>query len=421
LSVAYTVTYCCGRCPHRATLGQQVGPGRYTMKELWPRRPGALLFLLISYGLWAAVTLRWITEFIEQQHPLTWVISILLLLYGLLLGLEPVLTRGKPVRVHIYLAVQTLLIFAASLLFFELDFFAILYMPLSGQATLLLPQRQARAWLVLLIAFTIVGQVIQFGWPEALSFIILYTAALIFVAAFVTITMQAERSRRRSEELLADLQDAHEQLQQYAGQAEELATMKERNRLARELHDSVAQTLYGLSIQAEVASRRLDAGKIEEAQSNLAAIREGTQQSLAETRLLIFELQPPILQQEGLAAALRYRLDAVEGRSGLHISSDLASDRLSPTVEGALYAIALEALNNVIKHAQASEVHIALLCTDGRAQLVITDNGTGFEPGKQAGGLGLRSMQERAELLNGRFSITSTPGEGTKVAVEVPL
>lgn len=391
------------------------------MKELWPRRPGAILFLLISYGLWAAVTLRWITEFMEQQHPLTWAISALLLLYGLLLGLEPVLTKGRPARVHIYLAVQTLLVFVASLFYFELDFFAILYMPLCGQATFLLPRREARGWLGLLIAFTVVGQVIQFGWPEALSFIVLYSAALIFIAAFATITIQADTSRQRSEELLADLQDAHAQLQRYAGQAEELATMKERNRLARELHDSVAQTLYGLSIQAEVASRRLDAGRVEEAQSNLAEIREGTQQSLAETRLLIFELQPPILQKEGLAAALRYRLDAVEGRSGLRISSDLADDSLPPAVEGALYGIAREALNNVIKHSQASEVHISLLCADGRVQLSISDNGHGFELGSEAGGIGLRSMQERAELVNGRFAITSTPGQGTIVNVEVPL
>ncbi|MFQ5401683.1 MAG: histidine kinase [Anaerolineae bacterium] len=89
---------------------------------------------------------------------------------------------------------------------------------------------------------------------EAISFILLYTAALIFVAAFVTMTQQAIETRQRSEQLLAELQNAHTQLQAYADQAEELAVANERNRLARDLHDAVAQTLYGLTLQAAAAN-----------------------------------------------------------------------------------------------------------------------------------------------------------------------
>ncbi|MDX1414306.1 MAG: sensor histidine kinase [Candidatus Promineifilaceae bacterium] len=322
---------------------------------------------------------------------------------------------------HIYLTIQTVLVFVASLFYFELDFFAILYLPLCGQATFLLPRRQATTWLGMLVGVFIVGLLIQFGWPQALSFMILYSAALIFTAAFAAITIQAHEARLRSEELLANLQDAHEQLQQYAGQAEELARMKERNRLARELHDSVAQTLYGLSIQAEVASRRLDGGKIEEAPSNLADIRQVAQQSLAETRLLIFELRPPILQEEGLAAALRTRLEAVEGRSGLHIRSELRSGRLPPAVEGALYGIAIEALNNVVKHAQARDVQVALIQENGRVQLDIIDDGCVFTAEEQVGGSGLRNVRERAQGFDGRFTIHSMPGKGTTIHVEVSL
>ena len=392
------------------------------MKEQWLRRPGAGIFLLISYCLWAAVTLRWITVFVEQGHPLTWAISGILLLYGLLMGLEPLLTRDSTLRAHLYLAFQTALVFVASLFHYELDFFALLYVPLCGQAMFLLPRRTGLAWLLILIAVTAIGQIIQFGLPEAISFMLIYVAALIFVAAFVNMVQRAEAARRRSEQLLGELQDAHEQLQSYADQAEELAIANERTRLARDLHDSVAQTLYGLTLQAEAASRKLAAGNPEATQEHLHMIREDSQQTLLETRLLIFELRPPILESSGLAAALRARLNAVEARGGMamHVSLQEASD-LEPQVEMGLYRIAQEALNNVAKHAAATELRVRMEQNAGWITLEIADNGTGFDPNMvPEGRMGLKGMAERAEQVNGRLSITSAPGKGTTIHVEVP-
>jgi signal transduction histidine kinase len=393
-----------------------------TMKDLWQRRPGAPVFLLISYCLWAAVTLRWITVFIETDHPLTWVIGGIMLVYGLLLGLEPLLTRGLTWRVHLYLAIQTILVFIASLFHFELDFFALLYIPICGQAIYLLPRRTGLAWLVTLIAFTALGQAIQFGLPEAISFTLLYVAGLIFVAAFVAMVQQADDARRRSEQLLADLQDAHQQLQVFANQAEELAIANERTRLAHDLHDSVAQTLYGLTLQAEAASRNLAAGQPQKTQEHLGAIRTDAQQTLQETRLLIFELRPPILESQGLAVALRARLDAVEARGGLAIRLDLQEVRdLDPQLEMALYRIAQEALNNIAKHAQATELDLRLVQNTNSITLNIADNGAGFDPAAvPAGRVGLRGMAERVEQINGRLTIDSIPGQGTTINVEVP-
>ena len=351
------------------------------MKEFWSQRPGAGLFLIISYCLWAAVSLRWITEFREQGHPLTWLVSAILLLYGLLLGLEPLLTGGSAARAHLYLALQTALIFLASLLYFELDFFALLYVPICGQAMFLLPRRQGLLWLGILIVMTAVGQMIQFGMPEAISFIVLYSAALVFVAAFVIMVQQANEARRRSEQLLADLQSAHEQLQFFAGQAEELAVLNERTRLARDLHDSVAQTLYGLSLQAEAASRNLSAGQSEAAQEHLHEIQEDARQTLQETRLLIFELRPQILEESGLAAALKARLDAVESRSGVTAQVSLQEvSGMDPRVEIGLYRVAQEALNNVAKHAEADEIEVALAQNENVVTLLVADNGRGFDP-----------------------------------------
>ena len=394
------------------------------MKESWKQRPGGGLFLFISYCLWAAVSLRWITEFIEFGHPYTWAISLILLLYGLLLGLEPLLTGGSTLRAHLYLALQTTLIFLASLLFYELDFFALLFIPLCGQAMFLLPRRQGMAWLGILIAVSAAGLVIQFGGlPEAISFIILYSAALVFVAAFVVMVQQANEARRRSEQLLAELQEAHQQLQRYAGQAEELAIANERTRLARDLHDSVAQTLYGLTLQAEAASRQLAAGQEEAVQGHLQAMREETRQTLQEARLLIFELRPPVLEASGLAAALKARIEAVEARGGMAVHLDLQDiSGLDPALEMGLYRIAQEALNNVAKHAAATELDVRLAQNGESVTLFIADNGQGFDPGAVPDGrAGLQGMAERVAQLHGNLTIQSTPGQGTEINVEVPL
>jgi signal transduction histidine kinase len=209
------------------------------------------------------------------------------------------------------------------------------------------------------------------------------------------------------------------------GQAQQLAVIRERNRLARDLHDSVMQALYGVTLYAEAAWRRLDAGDASVTGEHLREIRSTAQEALREMRLLIFELRPPVLKQEGLAAALRSRLESVEQRVGLQTHFDLSLEsRLSPEIEEALYRVALEALNNVLRHSYANRVSVSLLQASGRVVLEVEDDGIGFDTtlvGRQGGGLGLRGMQERVNRLGGALVLSSAPNEGTRVTVEVDL
>ncbi|MBN1451654.1 MAG: sensor histidine kinase [Anaerolineales bacterium] len=308
------------------------------------------------------------------------------------------------------------------LLYFELDFFALLLIPLGGQALFLFPRKVALVWIAIVAIAITFGQAVQFGWPEALPFTFLYLAALFFVVSFSALMIRANEARLRSDLLLNELQQAHRQLQEYAGQAEELATAKERNRLARELHDSVAQTLYGLTLQAEAASRKLSAGQAGDVSDYLGEIRESAQQTLQETRLLIFELRPPILESEGLVSALRARLESVESRSGLKTQINLQEmGRLPKEIESGLFGVSNEALNNILKHAHASQIKVSLGKGAGKIIMQISDNGVGFEldAADQYGGLGLKGMHERAEQINGDLRINSGEG-GTQVSVEVP-
>jgi len=379
-------------------------------------------FIIVSFAIWIAVSIRWIIIFIEHSHPYLWLLSTILVVYGILMGLFPFISKGSSLIAHLYFGIQTALTIGAMLLFYELDFFALLFMPLAGQAMFAFSRQTASVWVILFGIGTIVGQFIQFGGLEGLSFSFLYLSGLFLVASFSNLMLRANEARLQSDQLLDELQQAHRQLQDYAGQAEELATAKERNRLARELHDSVAQTLYGLTLQAEAASRKLNAGQTDDVSDYLGEIRDSAQQTLKETRLLIFELRPPILEQEGLVAALRARLESVESRSGLKTQIYLQElGRLPGGIETSLYGISNEALNNILKHAHASEVAVSLEKKMDNIILEISDNGIGFDPDsvEQFGGLGLKGMQERAEQVGGNIQVKSGKN-GTQVTVEVP-
>jgi len=381
-----------------------------------------LTFVIVSYGIWLAVCLRWVNVIIEHSSPNLWLISAMLAAYGILLALFPFLMKGSPFKAHLYFGVQSALAIGAILLSYEQDFFSMLFLPLAGQVMFVFSRRTAFGWVIFFAIATVVGLFIKFGAFEGLSKCFPYLAGLFLIASFSNMMLRANEARLQSDRLLNELQQAHRQLQEYASQSEELATAKERNRLARELHDSVAQTLYGLTLQAEAASRKLNAGQIDEVVDYLGEIRDSAQQTLKETRLLIFELRPPILEEEGLVPALRARLESVESRSGLKTHINLQEvGRLSSGIESSLYGISNEVLNNILKHAHATEVRISLEKKDNKVILEISDNGVGFDPAsvETHGGLGLKGMRERAEQFGGALEIQSS-AKGTKVTVEVP-
>lgn len=205
---------------------------------------------------------------------------------------------------------------------------------------------------------------------------------------------------------------------------EELAVLQERNRLARELHDSVTQSLYSITLLAEAGRRLALSGDTERTVEYLSYVGETGHQALKEMRLLLHKLRPLALQQEGLVAALRRRLDAVEGKIGItyHLQSNV-EEQLPASVEEALYHIAQEALNNALKHAQATEVSVTLAAGEnGEINLTVADNGCGFDPDTADGaGMGLSTMHERAQRFGGDVIITTAPGEGTTMRAWVQI
>ena len=207
-------------------------------------------------------------------------------------------------------------------------------------------------------------------------------------------------------------------------QAKHVAVLEERQRLARDLHDSVTQSLYGLNLYAEAAAGHLALGQLAQARQHLDDIQKTAQESLTEIRLLIYELRPPILEEEGLVVALQNRLYSVESRAELksNLKSNLEK-RLPLSVEEGLYRIAQEALNNTIKHAHAKKIDVSILKNKGTVTMEISDNGIGFDTATACrdGCLGILSMQERASVQDWDFSLESSPDTGTRIRVEIKL
>jgi len=204
-------------------------------------------------------------------------------------------------------------------------------------------------------------------------------------------------------------------------QAQELAALEERQKLARELHDSVSQSLYGISLGAHTARTLLDRdpGQVAKPLEYLLALAEA---GLAEMRALIFELRPESLETEGLASALIKQAAALHARYDVPVETDLCDEPDLPLkMKQELYRVAQEALHNTIKHARTSKVNVRLRRTSEAIILEIRDNGRGFDPlGSFPGHLGLLSMQERIKNLGRVLSIESTPGQGTTIRARVP-
>lgn len=206
------------------------------------------------------------------------------------------------------------------------------------------------------------------------------------------------------------------------GEAERRASLEERQRLARELHDSVSQALYGIALGAKTARTQLDRdpSKVAEPLEYVISLAEA---GLAELRSLIFELRPESLETDGLVAAFEKQIATLRARHNLEVIADFCQEpAIRLELKETLYRIGQEAMNNTAKHARATTVHLRLAHSDDELFLEVTDDGVGFDPLSDfPGHLGLRSMAERAAAAGATFAVESSPGAGTAVRLRVPF
>lgn len=245
-------------------------------------------------------------------------------------------------------------------------------------------------------------------WEDVIGQIIIFP-----IAGFLVVRMVGGQKTER-----AALAEKNIQLTRYATTVERLVVSHERNRLARELHDTIAHALSAVAVQLEALNKQIE-NDPDGAKQTLDQSRMLIRSGLQETRRALQALRASPLEDLGLALAMRQLVHSVAERSGLQVALDMPDelDELSPEVEQGIYRITEEALNNIVRHASAQHAAVSLRRDPCRLCLTITDDGFGFDPDavSQDGHYGLVGMRERALLCNGQLDINSAQVKGTTV------
>jgi signal transduction histidine kinase len=341
---------------------------------------------------------------------------------GLVLPHDGEPPQGEPWLPVAYLLLQSGLV--VGLLFVPpiLDFFGLLFIPLSLQAVFFFGRRLG----LLCIAFFFLAMagpmlVDEKGWIFWLTMTVLNVGYCLLFSGYAHQVQRTETVRRHNQHILGELQVAHRRLQGYAAQAEELAAERERGRLARELHDSVTQTVFSMNLTVQSARLLLDR-EPDRAAGQLERLEELAASAMREIQALVSQLRPWSVAEEGLPTALRRLAAERQARDGLDVTVEVSGERVLPEqVAEGVYHIAQEALTNVARHAGTNQATVRLNLADGASSLEVEGGGLGFDPqvalGRR-GHLGLAGMAERAREIGWSLSIESRPGCGTRIRVE---
>lgn len=339
-----------------------------------------------------------------------------------------------PWREQLRLAFLTLLTLAMLALDINFSAIIILYFILSGRALFLFPNRVGYAWVFLLGGLTTVllGYLLYPNWLYGLLNGLGSTCGYIFVGSAANAQRRAEQASAESIRLLQELQTAHQQLQAYAARAEVLAVAEERNRLAREMHDTLGHRLTVAAVQLEGAQKLVDRDPAKATQI-IGTVREQVLEGLRELRRTVAALRTPLEEELPLRSALTRLASHFMEATG--IQTELALPTTIPDLPAdhrqALYRAAQEALTNVQRHAKAKHacVEVALLgdeqatngMSDTAIQISISDDGSGLDAALATRGYGLRGLAERATHLGGALRIQPQTGGGTRLVMRLPL
>jgi signal transduction histidine kinase len=314
---------------------------------------------------------------------------------------------STPRHAVLYFTFQMLLLICLVGLARTSDVFGLLFFMLGIQAVLTWPTRLAIVWMVVFYVINS-GAALMYRGQDGIVNVLFNAAVFVLTFVFAKSLRDTEIARDQNQQLLEELRSAQRQVQ-------DLAVAEERNRLARELHDSVKQQVFATIMQLGAARVLLERDP-NAARLHLSEAEQLAQQSGAELSLLIHELRPVAVGDKGLVAAIQSY--AADWSRQSKISADVRArgvGALGPAAEHALVRVTQEALANVARHSHASAVTVELDLAGNAATLTIADNGCGFDAIAAPRGVGLDSMRERLEALGGRLRVESNPGAGTTI------
>ncbi|NIV30751.1 MAG: hypothetical protein GWN58_15000, partial [Anaerolineae bacterium] len=385
------------------------------------------LLMSVAFGVLAGLTVR--------DAPVT-IGPVRLALFAVLLAAHTVLhwfayrlLSGKPEkwgRRAAYCVLQAGLIFAISLLTTDDVLTLGLWVTLVVETVALLWP----AWQAMVLSAALYYGLMALNWAliwglqEAVS-LIPAVALILGGLLFYALALAREyRNRQKAQEMVRQLEATQRQLEEYAEQVEELTISHERQRMAREMHDTLAQGLAGVIMQLEAADGQLEGNQPTEARVTVQKATQRARQTLHEARRAIQALRSAALEQKDLAAALATEVAEFEATSGVAADFGFEGEPgpLGPDAAQHVLRILQESLSNVGRHAQARHVRVRLVQSDSRIQLMVQDDGQGFDVEaamRQPECFGLQGMYERAQHLGATLQLTSSPREGTMLVLNL--
>jgi signal transduction histidine kinase len=290
------------------------------------------------------------------------------------------------------------------------DAFNFLFYILTVQAAVVLELRTAIAWTVLYFAISSSVVLLSRG-PEGLFAVFFYLVVFIVCVVLGQTIRQTESTSERNQRLVDELKQTQQKLQ-------ELAVVEERNRLARDLHDSVKQQVFAISMQLSAARTALSQN--DRAYTSVVEAEQLAQQAGTELTALINTLRPAALENKVFAQAVREQVEEFSRRNQIEAETRIdPAITLDPQAEQALFRVVQEALANVARHSGARRVEVSLQADEGHVVLKVEDDGKGFDPGQNKKGIGLDSMKERLEAVNGELEIAYGKSQGALLIARI--
>jgi len=299
-----------------------------------------------------------------------------------------------------------------------------LYMSLIGEALGFLRISRAGVGMTLyLLLLSGVNFGLLLGWGQLPFWALMVLPLAVFVSVYVTLYSRQAEARERAQKLAAELEQANRQLSDYAAQIEDLTLSSERQRMARELHDTLAQGLAGLILQLEAVDTHLAGGRTDRAQTIVQQAMERARGTLRDARRVIDDLRSGRPASEDVARELTAEARRLETSLGIPCMVQLdLPEELPREVGEALRRVVSEGLTNIARHAGAAHAWVQVSSADGRLCVEVRDDGRGFDPAAVAAGhYGLLGLQERARLLGGECRVQSAPGQGTLLRWCIPV
>lgn len=393
------------------------GSFKFELRELGPFL--ILSLVLLALIIWTLATVP------ELRSPVRLIpFMSLILLHAGLYWLGPLVAKHRRLIV-LYFVVQTGIVFSINLLIPNQGFLLGLYLGLMGLIVGMLEDlRVALMAVAVLLGLAAITYGLTIDWGSIPGWFAFFGPMALFVVLYVTMFMNESRARRRSQQLLQELEAAHRKLSESATRVEDLTREAERQRMARELHDTLAQGLAGLILQLEAVEAHLIAGSGERAAEVVSQTKGRARAVLHDARNAIHDLREKRDMPGGIADAIRIEVDRFTKSTGIPCELEVPArlSLASPQAEHVLRLIS-EGLTNTARHASAQRAWVRLGLEAGRIIVEVGDDGCGFQPAQaiaQPGHYGLVGLRERARLAGGELDIESAPRLGSTLRLWLP-